>query len=105
VLDIDTRSGRLTDENLVEWIVEMTERNGIEISDLCIVTNCNAATANNIEKRLPLKNKTLQFKTCDYPTLSAQALDFAINNSTANKTLIISDYQHINHSLILLGRG
>ena len=58
-----------------------------------------------IEKRLPLKNKTLQFKTCDYPTISARALDFAINNSTANKTLIISDYQHINHSLILLGRG
>jgi hypothetical protein len=105
VLDIDTRSGRLTDDKLIEWIVEMTERNGIEISDLCIVTNCNAATANNIKKRLPLKNKTLQFKTCDYPTLSAQALDFAINNSTANKTLIISDYQHINHSLILLGRG
>ena len=105
VLDIDTRSGHLTDDNLVEWIVEMTERNSIEISDLCIVANCNAATANNIEKRLPLKNKPLQFKTCDYPTLSAQALDFAINNSTANNTLIISDYQHINHSLILLGRG
>ncbi|MBR6081700.1 MAG: 3-oxoacyl-ACP synthase, partial [Salinivirgaceae bacterium] len=105
VLDIDTRSGRLTDDNLVEWIVETANRNGVEISDLCIVANCNAATANNIEKRLSLKNKPLQFKTCDYPTLSARALDFAINNSTANKTLIISDYQHINHSLILLGRG
>ena len=105
VLDIDTRSGRLTDDKLIEWIVEMAERNGIEISDLCIVANCNAATADNIEKRLSLKNKSLQFKTCDYPTLSARALDFAINNSTANKTLIISDYQRINHSLILLGRG
>lgn len=105
VLDIDTRSGRLTDDNLVEWIVEMAERNSIEISDLCIVANCNAATADDIKKRLSLKNKPLQFKTCDYPTLSARALDFAINNSTANKTLIISDYQHINHSLILLGRG
>lgn len=105
VLDIDTRSGRLTDDNLVEWIVETVKRNGIEISDLCIVANCNAATADNIKKRLSLKNKPLQFKTCDYPTLSARALDFAINNSTANNTLIISDYQHINHSLILLGRG
>lgn len=105
VLDINTRSGRLTDDKLIEWIIEMTERNGIEISDLCIVANCNAATANNIEKRLPLKNKTLQFKTCDYPTLSARAMDFAINKSTANNTLIISDYQHINHSLILLGRN
>lgn len=105
VLDIDTRSGRLTDDNLVEWIVETANRNGIEISDLCIVANCNAATADNIQKRLSLKNKPLQFKTCDYPTISARALDFAINNSTANKTLIISDYQHINHSLILLGRG
>ena len=105
VLDIDTRSGHLTDDNLVEWIVEMAERNGIEISDLCIVANCNAATADDIKKRLSLKNKSLQFKTCDYPTISARALDFAINNSTANKTLIISDYQHINHSLILLGRG
>lgn len=105
VLDINTRSGRLTDDKLIEWIIEMTERNGIEISDLCIVANCNAATADDIKKRLSLKNKPLQFKTCDYPTLSARALDFAINNSTANKTLIISDYQHINHSLILLGRG
>ena len=105
VLDIDTRSGRLTDDKLIEWIVEMAERNGIEISDLCIVANCNAATADDIKKRLSLKNKSLQFKTCDYPTLSARALDFAINNSTANNTLIISDYQHINHSLILLGRG
>lgn len=105
VLDIDTRSGRLTDDKLIEWIIEMTERNGIEISDLCIVANCNTATTDNIEKRLSLKNKPLQFKTCDYPTISARALDFAINNSTANKTLIISDYQHINHSLILLGRG
>lgn len=105
VLDIDTRSGHLTDDNLVEWIVETANRNGIEISDLCIVANCNAATADDIKKRLSLKNKPLQFKTCDYPTLSARALDFAINNSTANKTLIISDYQHINHSLILLGRG
>lgn len=105
VLDIDTRSGHLTDDNLVEWIVETANRNGIEISDLCIVANCNAATADDIKKRLSLKNKPLLFKTCDYPTLSARALDFAINNSTANNTLIISDYQHINHSLILLGRG
>lgn len=105
VLDIDTRSGHLTDDNLVEWIVETANRNGIEISDLCIVANCNTATTDNIGNCLSLKNKPLQFKTCDYPTLSAQALDFAINNSTANKTLIISDYQHINHSLILLGRG
>ncbi len=105
VLDIDTRSGHLTDDNLVEWIVETANRNGIEISDLCIVANCNAATADNIKKRLSLKNKSLQFKTCDYPTLSARALDFAINNSTAYNTLIISDYQHINHSLILLGMG
>ncbi|MBR2195107.1 MAG: beta-ketoacyl synthase chain length factor [Salinivirgaceae bacterium] len=105
VLDIDTRSGRLTDDKLIEWIVETANRNGIEISDLCIVANCNTATTDNIKKRLSLKNKPLQFKTCDYPTLSARALDFAINNSTANKTLIISDYQHINHSLILLGRG
>ena len=105
VLDIDTRSGSLTDDKLIEWIIEMTERNGIEISDLCIVANCNTATTDDIEKRLSLKNKPLQFKTCDYPTISARALDFAINNSTANKTLIISDYQHINHSLILLGRG
>lgn len=105
VLDIDTRSGHLTDDNLVEWIVETANRNGIEISDLCIVANCNAATADNIANQLPLKNEPLQFKTCDYPTLSARALDFAINNSTAYNTLIISDYQHINHSLILLGRG
>ena len=104
MLDIDTRSGRLTDDNLVEWIVETVKRNGIEISDLCIVANCNTATADNIEKRLSLKNKPLQFKTCDYPTLSARALDFAINNPTAYNTLIISDYQHINHSLILLGK-
>lgn len=105
VLDIDTRSGHLTDDNLVEWIVETANRNGVEISDLCIVANCNAAAADNIGNCLSLKNKPLQFKTCDYPTLSARAMDFAINNSTANKTLIISDYQHINHSLILLGRG
>ncbi len=104
VLDIDTRSGRLTDDELIEWIVGMAERNGIKTSDLCIVANCNAATADNIEKRLPLKNKSLWFKTCEYPTLTAGALDFAINNCTANNTLIISDYQHINHSLILLGR-
>lgn len=105
VLDIDTRSGKQTDSNLVEWIVEMSDRNNIKTSDLCIVANCDTATADNIKKHLSLKNKPLQFKTCDYPTLSSRALDFAINNSTANKTLIISDYQHINHSLILLGRG
>ena len=104
ILDIDTRSGKLTDSELTEWIVEMTKRNGINASDLCIVANCNAAIADNVANRLSLKNKPLPFKTCEYHTLSAQALDFAINNSTANNTLIISDYQGINHSLILLGR-
>lgn len=103
VFDIDTRSGKQTEDNLVEWIVEMADRNNIKTSDLCIVANCDAATADSIANRLSLKNKPLQFKTCDYPTLSARALDFAINNSTANNTLIISNYQHINHSLILLG--
>ena len=82
----------------------MAKRNGINASDLCIVANCNAAIADNVANRLSLKNKPLPFKTCEYHTLSAQALDFAINNSTANNTLIISDYQGINHSLILLGR-
>ena len=105
VFDIDTRSGKQTEDNLVEWIVEMADRNNIKTSDLCIVANCDAATADSIANRLSLKNKPLQFKTCDYPTLSARALDFAINNSTANNTLIISGYQHINHSLILLGRS
>ena len=104
VIDIDTRSGKLIDSELTEWIVETANRNGIEISDLCIVANCNIATAENIANRLSLKNKPLPFKTCEYHTLSAQALDFAINNSTANNTLIISDYQRINHSLILLGK-
>ena len=104
VVDIDTRSGKLTDSELTEWIVEMAKRNGINASDLCIVANCNAAIADNVANRLSLKNKPLPFKTCEYHTLSAQALDFAINNSTANNTLIISDYQGINHSLILLGR-
>ena len=104
ILDIDTRTGRMTDDETIEWIVEMTKRNDINTSDLCIVANCNAATADSVANRLSLKNKQLPFKTCEYHTLSAQALDFAINNSTANNTLIISDYQHINHSLILLGR-
>ena len=104
VLDIDTRNGSMSDDETVEWITEMVKRNGISADDLCIVANCKAATADNIANRLSPKNKLLQFKTCDYPTLSARALDFAINNSTANNTLIISDYQHINHSLILLGR-
>lgn len=104
VVDIDTRSGKLTDSELTEWIVEMAKRNGINASDLCIVANCNATTADSVANRLSLKNKPLPFKTCEYHTLSAQALDFAINNSTANNTLIISDYQGINHSLILLGR-
>ena len=105
VLDIDTRSGKQTEDNLVEWIVEIANRNNIKTSDLCVVANCDAVTADSIANRLSLKNKPLQFKTCNYPTLSARALDFAINNSTANNTLIISDYQHINHSLILLGRN
>ena len=104
VVDIDTRSGKLTDSELTEWIVEMARRNGINASDLYIVANCNIATAEDIANRLSLKNNPLPFKTCEYHTLSAQALDFAINNSTANNTLIISDYQGINHSLILLGR-
>ena len=104
VVDIDTRSGKLTDSELTEWIVEMAKRNGINANDLCIVANCNATTADSVANRLSLKNKPLPFKTCEYHTLSAQALDFAINNSTANNTLIISDYQGINHSLILLGR-
>ena len=104
ILDIDTRSGRMTNDETIEWIVEMAKRNGINASDLCIVANCNAAIADNVANRLSLKNKPLPFKTCEYHTLSAQALDFAINNSTANNTLIISDYQGINHSLILLGR-
>ena len=104
VFDIDTRSGKQTDSELTEWIVEMAKRNGINASDLCIVANCNAAIADNVANRLSLKNKPLPFKTCEYHTLSAQALDFAINNSIANNTLIISDYQGINHSLILLGR-
>ena len=104
VIDIDTRTGRMTDDETVEWIVEMAKRNSISANDLCIVANCNTTTADNVANRLSLKNKPLPFKTCEYHTLSAQALDFAINNSTANNTLIISDYQGINHSLILLGR-
>ena len=104
VVDVDTRSDKLTDSELTEWIVEMAKRNGISANDLCIVANCNATTADSVANRLSLKNKPLPFKTCEYHTLSAQALDFAINNFTANNTLIISDYQGINHSLILLGR-
>ena len=104
ILDIATRTGRVTNDETVECIIEMARRNGINASDLYIVANCNHATAENIANRLSLKNKPLPFKTCEYHTLSAQALDFAINNSTANNTLIISDYQGINHSLILLGR-
>ena len=104
ILDIDTRTGRMTNDETIEWIVEMAKRNSINASDLCIVANCNATTADSVANRLSLKNKPLPFKTCEYHTLSAQALDFAINNSTANNTLIISDYQGINHSLILLGR-
>ena len=104
ILDIDTRFGHMTNVETIEWIVEMAKRNSINANDLCIVANCNAATADSVANRLSLKNKPLPFKTCEYHTLSAQALDFAINNSTANNTLIISDYQGINHSLILLGR-
>ena len=104
VVDVDTRSDKLTDSELTEWIVEMAKRNGISANDLCVVANCNATTADSVANRLSLKNKPLPFKTCEYHTLSAQALDFAINNFTANNTLIISDYQGINHSLILLGR-
>ncbi|MBO7477931.1 MAG: beta-ketoacyl synthase chain length factor [Salinivirgaceae bacterium] len=104
ILDIDTRSGKLTDSELTEWIVEMARRNGINANDLCIVANCNTDTADSVANCLSLKIKPLPFKTCEYHTLSAQALDFAINNSTANNTLIISDYQGINHSLILLGK-
>ena len=107
VLDIATRSGRLTDDETIEWIVEMAKRNSINASDLCIIGNCNSKLVRTIEDKLAPRYVTLDdYKNCEYPTLSACVLDSAANAVCIvpnEYILIINEYQGINHSLILVG--
>lgn len=109
VLDIATRSGRLTTDEMIEWIVEITKRNGIKTSDLCIYTNCDDELAKTIDDKFePISITLFNYKNCEYPTLSARFLDSAASDMYIIRkdynVLIVNDYQHINHSLILLGK-
>ena len=105
VLDIATRSGRLTDDEMVEWIVEMAERNGLKTSDLSFAMNCNLELADALCCKLELP-QYWQYKDCEYPTQTARILDKVINAVcivSDEYILIINEYQGINHSLILVG--
>ncbi|MBR3567964.1 MAG: beta-ketoacyl synthase chain length factor [Salinivirgaceae bacterium] len=109
VFDIDTRSGKQTEDNLVEWIVEMADRNNIKTSDLWIIfINSLSDIKNNIKEKLGPNNNIMGYKSLIYPTFTASVLDYAINmlmGLTKMKILLVTEYQHINYSLILLGRG
>ena len=105
VLDIATRSGRLTDDEMVEWIVEMAERNSLKTSDLSFAMNCNLELADALCCKLELP-QYWQYKDCEYPTQTARILDKVINAVcivSDEYILIINEYQGINHSLILVG--
>ena len=106
VLDIATRTGRLTDDETVEWIVEMASRNGLKINDLSFAMNCNLELADALCRKLELP-QYWQYKDCEYPTLTARILDIVINAVcivSDEYILIINEYQGINHSLILVGK-
>ena len=105
VLDIATRSGRLTDDEMVEWIVEMAGRNSLKTSDLSFAMNCNLELADALCCKLELP-QYWQYKDCEYPTQTARILDKVINAVcivSDEYILIINEYQGINHSLILVG--